>query len=71
LSFGTDGWTTTNHKVYVAVTIHLEKGGIPVCFLLDIVEVAKSHSGVNLARAFFDILNDYGIGDKVRIDLVR
>jgi hypothetical protein len=55
----------------VAVTIHLEQGGVPVCFLLDIVEVAKSHSGVNLAQAFSDVLNDYGIWDKVRIDLVR
>ncbi|KAH9955648.1 hypothetical protein BC827DRAFT_1100716, partial [Russula dissimulans] len=52
LSFGTDGWTSTNYRAYVAVTIHLEKDDVPVCFLLDIVEVAKSHSGVNLAQVF-------------------
>lgn len=33
--------------------------------LLDVVEVAESHSGVNLALAFAKILNDFGIRDKV------
>ena len=35
--------------------------------LLDIVEVAESHTGVNLAAAFAKILDDYGIFDKVII----
>jgi hypothetical protein len=34
--------------------------------LLDIMEVAKSHSGINLAAAFAKILDDFGISDKVR-----
>lgn len=34
-------------------------------FLLDIVEVAKSHSGDTLAVAFANILEEYGISDKV------
>jgi hypothetical protein len=34
--------------------------------LLDIVEVAKSHSGINLAAAFAKILDDFRISDKVR-----
>jgi len=33
--------------------------------LLDIVEVAHSHSGLNLAAAFAKILDDFGISDKV------
>ena len=33
--------------------------------LLDIVEVACSHSGLNLAAAFSKILDDFGIGYKV------
>lgn len=33
--------------------------------LLDIVEVAKSHSGVNLAEAFAHMLKEFGIEDKV------
>jgi len=37
--------------------------------LLDIIEVARSHSGLNLAAAFAKILDDFGISDKVRKDL--
>jgi hypothetical protein len=36
-----------------------------MCLLLDLVEVAKSHSGVNLASAFAKILADFGIAHKV------
>ena len=65
LSFGTDAWTSPNNKAYVAVTVHLEHNGIPLCMLLDVVEVAKSHSGVNLAEEFAKILDDFGVSDKV------
>jgi hypothetical protein len=67
LSFATDAWTSPNHKAFVAVTVHFEIGGEPSCMLLDIVEVAKSHSGVNLAAAFAQILDEFGISDKVSI----
>ena len=33
--------------------------------LLDIVEVAKSHTGENLAAAFAKILKDIGISEKL------
>ena len=33
--------------------------------LLDLVEVARSHSGLNLAAAFVKVLEDFGISDKV------
>lgn len=36
-----------------------------MCLLLDLVEVAESHSGVNLASAFAKILDDFGIANKV------
>ncbi|KIM36852.1 hypothetical protein M413DRAFT_52502, partial [Hebeloma cylindrosporum] len=52
LHFATDAWTSLNHKAYVAVTVHFENEGVPVAMLLDIVEVACSHSGINLAAAF-------------------
>jgi hypothetical protein len=48
------------------VTVHFEVDGSPVTMLLDIVEVAKSHSGINLAVVFAKILNDFGISNKVR-----
>ena len=37
--------------------------------LLDIVEVARSHSGLNLAAAFAKILEDFGISNKVNKSL--
>jgi hypothetical protein len=33
--------------------------------LLDLVEVAKSHSGENLAVAFEEVLKEFGISHKV------
>ena len=65
LNFATDAWTSPNHKAFVAFTVHFVHEGVPVSMLLDLVEVAKSHSGVNLAAAFAKVLEDFGISDKV------
>jgi coproporphyrinogen III oxidase len=65
LNFATDAWTSPNHKAFVAFTVHFAHEGAPVSMLLDLVEVAKSHSGVNLAAAFAKVLEDFGISDKV------
>jgi hypothetical protein len=67
LSFGTDAWSSPNHKAYVAITVHLEMNSELLCLLLDIVEVLHSHSGINLAAAFSNVLDEFGIADKVRI----
>jgi len=64
LNFATDAWTSPNNKAYVAITVHLEVNGVPISMLLDIVEVARSHSGLNLALAFAKILEDFGISNK-------
>jgi len=65
LSFATDAWSSPNHKAFVVVTIYFEDIGIPVCMLLDIVEVLISHSGANLAAVFAHITDEFGISDKV------
>ncbi len=52
LNFATDAWTSPNHRAFVAFAVHLEHEGVPLRFLLDIVEVARSHSGVALANKF-------------------
>jgi hypothetical protein len=41
LNFVTDVWTSPNHRAFVAVTIHLEQEGVPLCLVLDVVEVAE------------------------------
>jgi hypothetical protein len=46
-------------------TVHFEHKGSPISMLLDLVEVAKSHSSVNFAEAFAKVLEDFGIQDKV------
>lgn len=66
MNFSTDAWTSPNHKAYVAVAVHFNVDGKSVAMLLDLVEVATSHSGLNLALAFEKILDDFGIKDKVR-----
>ena len=65
LNFATDAWTSPNNKAYIVVTVHFEKDGVLISMLLDLVEVACSHSGINLAAAFVKILDDFGIAHKV------
>ena len=65
LSFATDAWTLPNHKAFIAITMHFENNGEPMCVLLDLVEVAESHSGLTLAAVFARVLEDFGISDKV------
>lgn len=47
------------------MTVHFEQDGVPVSMLLDLVEVPRSHSGLNLAKCFRDILEEFGVSDKV------
>ena len=70
LNFATDAWTSPNHKAYVAVTVYFEMNGVPVSMLLNIVQVTKSHSGLNLAAAFVKILDDFCISNKVSLHLL-
>ena len=52
LNFTTDCWTSPNHHPFVAVIVHFEWEGAPISILLDVVEVAKSHTGTELGDAF-------------------
>jgi hypothetical protein len=49
----------------VAFVVHFAHEGEGISMLLDLVEVAKSHSGENLATAFAEVLEEFGISDKV------
>ena len=48
----------------MAFTIHMEHEGEPISLLLDLVEVAQSHSGKNLVKAFEKVLKDFRVTDK-------
>ena len=67
MNFAMDSWSSPNHKSYVTITVHFEWHGKPFMMLLDLVEVAESHTGVNLGIAFVDVLRKFGIQDKVRL----
>jgi hypothetical protein len=70
LNFATDAWTSPNHKAYVAVTVHFQKDGVLIAMILDLVEVAESHSRVHLAAVFVKILEDFAITDKVSLSYI-
>ena len=57
----TDAWTSLNHKAYIAIAVHFQVKGKMVSMLLDIIEVAMSHSSLNLAIAFANVLEEFGI----------
>jgi hypothetical protein len=65
-NFATNAWTLPNHWAFIAFTIHFAAvGSKPSSFVLDIVEVPRSHSGKNMADAFYRVLCDFGIENKV------
>ena len=43
----------------------------PVTGILDFIELPKSHSGENMAKAFFDAVTRYGIAHKVSNQIQR
>jgi hypothetical protein len=65
IHFATDAWTSTNHHAFVAWTVHLEHNGAMLAFLLDILEVPESHTGIALAKAFQKMLQEFGLQDRV------
>ena len=67
MSFATDAWTSPNQRAFVAITVHFHQKGEAISMLLDIVEVARSHTGDNLAAAFAKIMEDYEITEKVLV----
>ncbi|KAL1936981.1 hypothetical protein VTO73DRAFT_2438 [Trametes versicolor] len=65
LSFATDAWSSPNHHAFIAVTVHFVLNDEPVSMLLDLLEVAESHSGARLAEAFMHVLQDFGVEEKM------
>jgi hypothetical protein len=54
-----------NHHAFLAVTIHFEFRGTPMCILLDLIEVLQSHTGMALAEESERILDEFGVVKKV------
>ena len=69
INISTDAWTSPNHLAFVAFIAQLEREGKPLSFLLDILEVPESHTGEALAREFNGVLQDFGVDDKVCVEV--
>jgi hypothetical protein len=54
-----------NHKAFFAITVHLLRDGEPLRVVLDVIELAKAHTGRNMAKAIADTLKAFGITTKV------
>ena len=65
LHFATDCWTSPNYRAFVAWTVHLHFQGAMLAFLLDIVELPESHTGATLAREFQNMLQSFGLTQKI------
>ena len=61
LNFTTDTWTSLNGRALVALNVHFEENGVAVALLLDIVELAQSHSGANLMHILITENRDCGL----------
>jgi hypothetical protein len=55
----------------MAITVNLAVRGEPLCILLDVVEVAQSHTGIALAREFVRVLREFTIEHKVSAAINR
>ena len=49
----------------MAITIHLLCDGKPLQMVLDVIELAKAHTGRNMAKAVANTLKEFGITRKV------
>lgn len=71
LNFATNAWTSPNHKAFIAVMVHFEIDGVAMSMLLDMKEVATSHSGMNLVATFAQIVDEFGISAKVSNETIQ
>jgi hypothetical protein len=65
LNFATDSWMSPNHKAYMVVTVHFKHLGTLIALLLNVVELVKLHTSVNLVAVFVQILREFKIRHKI------
>jgi hypothetical protein len=55
----------------MAITVPLAVEGEPLSILLDVIEVAQSHTGIALAKEFVQVLREFGVEHKVSMFILR
>src|ERR1043166_6943832 len=66
VSFTADMWTSTiTNEAYLGLTIHyIDQNWALRRFLLDIIPFKTRHTGINIANAISDILNEFNLTSK-------
>jgi len=66
LSFTIDAWTSKNTLPFLGITVHwIDEEWVLCSSTLDFSLLPGSHSGINLAKKFLEILDDFNIKTKV------
>ncbi|CAG8833149.1 5766_t:CDS:2, partial [Cetraspora pellucida] len=65
VAFTSDLWTASNGISFLSLTIHyVDTSWKLKCFLLDIIPMKEQHTGINIANALMDILDENCISEK-------
>ncbi|KAG6839269.1 hypothetical protein C0991_004300, partial [Blastosporella zonata] len=64
MHFGTNCWTSPNHRAFIAVIVQYEEKGKIHSWCLDVVELPKRHTGHRLAEALMSVIEEFGLLDK-------
>jgi hypothetical protein len=64
-SFTADMWTAQNNAAFLSLTIHyIDQNWTFKTYLLDIIPMNVRHTGVNMAEAIVNVLDEYNLGAK-------
>ncbi|CAG8810487.1 17682_t:CDS:2, partial [Cetraspora pellucida] len=68
VAFTSDLWTASNGTSFLSLTIHyVDISWKLKCFLLDIIPMKEWHTGINIANALMDILDENCISEKTLV----
>lgn len=66
ISFTVDTWTSPNTHSFLGINAHwINQDWQLTSILIDFIKLSGSHSRENLAKAFIDCIQDFGIQTKV------
>ena len=66
VSLTCDLWTSPNQKAILAATVHWTNSKVELHqLLLDAIELKGSHTGINIASSVYNILEDFGLNEKL------
>jgi hypothetical protein len=65
VSLTSDMWTASNNDAFLSLTIHfIDNNWVLKNFLLDIIPFSIRHTGVNIATAIMDVLQEFDLAER-------